>query len=142
MALTNTITGNYTLDETSGIQNGPDGTPSGSPRDDSDITVAQLQTDAATFYNYLFGNLTGQLNLSPMFPTNVGVAESSTSIINVQDSSGGTISSIGLTDANGAAFNGTQSSGLFTTSGHEIFLVSDLNNHVVLGKYDSDGNGS
>jgi hypothetical protein len=136
MALTNTITGNYTLDETSGIQNGADGTPTGSPRDDSDISLAKLQTDASAFYTYLFttkGYLTSDV---------IGAAESGSSIINVQDSSGGTISSIGLTDSSGGSFDGTQSSGIFTTSGHEVFLVSDSNNQVVLGKYDSDGNGS
>ena len=138
MALVNAISGNYTLDETSGIQNGVDGTPSGSPRPDSDVSLATLQTDAPAFYTYLFTTKA----LPTAFPSNVGVAESSTSIINVQDSGGGTISSIGMTTATGGSFDGTQDSGLATTSGHEIYLVSDLNNQVVLGKYDSDGNGS
>jgi len=138
MALVNAISGNYTLDETSGIQNGVDGTPSGSPRPDSDVSLATLQTDAPAFYTYLFTTKA----LPTAFPSNVGVAESSTSIINVQDSGGGTISSIGMTTATGGSFDGTQDSGLATTSGHEIYLVSDLNNQVVLGRYDSDGNGS
>lgn len=132
MALVNTVIGNYTLDETSGVQNGADGTPSGSPRPDSDISLAKLQTDAGAFYTYLFttkGYLTSSV---------ISAAESDPSIINVKDDSGGTISSIGFTDKDGNAFDGSQTSGLFTTSGHEIFLYSDLNNRVVYGMYDSD----
>jgi hypothetical protein len=136
MALTNTVTGTYTLDESSGLETGADGTPSGTPRDDSDISLAKLQTDAAAFYTYLFTTKAFQSS------SVIGTAESGTSIINVQDTSGGTISSIGLTDSSGGAFDGTQSSGLFTTSNHEIFLVSDLNNQVVLGMYDSNGDNT
>jgi hypothetical protein len=139
MSVVNTINGTYTLDETSGIQNGADATPSSTPRADSDITLATLQADAPAFYTYLFTTS----GLSTTFPTNVGVAESSTSLINVQDASGGAISSIGLTTSTGGSFDGTQSSGIQTANGdHTIYLVSDLNNQVVLGKYDSDGNGS
>ena len=134
MALTNTITGNYTLDESSGLETGADGTPSPGARDDSDISLAKLQSDAANFYTYLF------TTKSLLTTSVVGAAESSTNIINVQDTSGGTISSIGLTNSTGGSFDGTQTSGLFTTSGKEIFLLSDSNNQVVLGVYDGDGN--
>lgn len=141
MSLANAINGTYTLDETSGIQNGSDGTPTGTPRDDSDIELSTLQTNALAFYNYLFGNDSGQLQLPTTFPTNVGVAESATNIINVSDASG-TVSSIGLTTATGGSFDGTQSSGVQTSEGdHTIYLVSGLNNQVVLGMYDSDGVG-
>jgi hypothetical protein len=140
MAISFTVSGNYTLDESSGIQNGVDGTPSGSPRPDSDITLATLQTDASAFYNYLFGNGAGELALDSTFSGNVGAAESSATLINATSSSN--IGTLALTTSSGGAFDGTQDSGLMTTSGHEIYLVSALNGQAVLGKYDSDGNGS
>ena len=97
MSITITVANEtYTLDESGGIQNGVDDTPTGSPRADSDVTLATLQTDAPAFYTYLFTTL----GLSTTFPTNVGVAESSTSLINIQ--SGSNISTLGLTDVNGA----------------------------------------
>jgi hypothetical protein len=137
MAITITLADEtYTLDETAGLQTGADGTPSGTPRDDSDVALSTLQAQAAAFYDYLFGVDTGELGLSTTFPTNVGVASSSTTFIHV--TSDANLSTLALTDSDGDAFDGTQSSGLFTTSGKEIFLVSDLNNQVVLGKYDSD----
>ena len=133
----------FTLDESAGIQNGADGTPSGSARADSDISLATLQTQAAAFYDYLYGGGAGQLGLSSTFTASVGAAASSTSLINVQDSGGGTISTIGFTDADGDSFDGTQSSGLSTADGdHAIYLVGGLNDQVVLGMYDSDNNGS
>ena len=133
----------YTLDETAGIQNGADGTPSGSARADSDISLATLQAQATAFYDYLFGGGAGQLGLFSTFTASVGAAASSTSLINVTDSSGGTIATIGFTDANGDSFDGTQSSGLSTADGdHAIYLVGGLNDRVVLGMYDSDNNGS
>src|SRR5437868_7111222 len=122
MAFTWTITGNYTLDESSGLQTGVDGTPSGSPRPDNDMPLSQLSSDAPSFYSYLFTTI----GLDPTFPTNVGVAESSTSFINVISDSGN-LSSLSLTNSTGTSFDGTQDSGLMTTSGHEIFLTSALN---------------
>ena len=145
MALVNTVNGTYTLDETSGIQNGADGTPSATPRADSDINLSgatpSLQADASAFYTYLFTTL----GLSQTFSANVGAAKSATNIINVADASGGTVSSIGLTDADGNSFLAADlvDSGVKTADGdHTIYLVSAENNQVVLGKYDSDGNGS
>lgn len=130
----------FTLDETSGLQNGADGTPTGSPTPDSDVAIGTLPT---AFSDYLFGSDPGELNLDNTYPTDVGVASSSTTFIHVV-SDGGPMSTLGLTDADGDPFTGTTvndatSSNLFTTGGDEIFLISDLDNQVVLGMYDSDG---
>jgi hypothetical protein len=142
MAITITLaTGEtFTLDETSGLQNGADGTPTGSPTSDSDVDITTLPT---AFSDYLFGTDPGELSLDDTFPTDVGVASSSTTFIHVV-SDGGPISTLGLTDADGDAFTGTTvndatSSGLSTVGGDDIFLISALDNQVVLGMYDSDG---
>ena len=45
MAITITLDGDYTLDESSGLQTGADGTPSGTPTDDSDVDVTTLPTE-------------------------------------------------------------------------------------------------
>ena len=74
MALTITIANEtFTLDENGGLQNGPDGTPVGSPRDDSDVAASTLPT---AFADYLFGTDPGELGLDNSFPTDVGVAAS------------------------------------------------------------------
>ena len=125
MAITITIDGDFTLDETSGQQTGADSTPSGSPTDDSDVDVTSLPTP---FYDYLFTDLA----LDPTFPIDVCAAQSASDLINV--SSNGPLNTLGLTDADGNALDGTQSSGLFTTDGDEIFLWSALDGQVVLGK--------
>jgi len=145
MPITNTISGTYTLDESSGLQTTADGTPSGSPRADSDIALTggspSLQADALAFYTYLFSTL----SLSATYASGVGAAGSSTSIINVTDSSGSPISTIGFTDADGDSFLAADlvDSGVKTAVGEKtIYLVSALNDQVVLGMYDADGNGS
>jgi hypothetical protein len=125
MPITLTVDGDYTLDESSTLQNGPDGTPSGTPRDDSDVDVTTLPT---AFYDYLFTDLA----LDDTFPTLVGAAESASGIINVTADT--PIDTFGITGLNGAVLDGTQSSGLFTTDGDEIFLWSAMDGQAVLGK--------
>ena len=133
MALTITIANEtFTLDENGGLQNGPDGTPVGSPRDDSDVAASTLPT---AFADYLFGTDPGELGLDNSFPTDVGVAASSSTLIHV--TSGSPVATLGFTDADGNAFDGTQSSGFFTDGGQEIFLMSSPDGQTVLGMYDS-----
>lgn len=124
MAIEFTLSGDYTLDESGGLQTGADGTPSGTPRADSDVAVASLP---ATFSTYLFTTL----GLSNSFPSSVGAAASASNLINV--TSDANLATLGLTDSNGDAFDGDATS-LFTTDGDQIYLWSDLNNQVVLGK--------
>ena len=134
MALTITIANEtFTLDENGGLQNGPDSTPVGSPRDDSDVNVSTLPT---AFSDYLFGTGSGELGLDNTFSTDVGVATSSNSLVHV--TSGSPISTLGFTDADGHAFDGTQASGFSTADGQDIFLMSSPDGHTVLGVYDSD----
>ncbi len=133
MAIDITLNGTFTLDESVGLQTGgvPDGTED---NDDNDITLATLLSDAAAFHAYLFTDPAG-LNLNTADV--IGAAESATDLINV--TSAGPLSTLGLTDSAGDPFDGTQSSGLFTNDGDEIFFLSDLDSQVVLGMYDSDG---
>ena len=125
MAITITLDGDYTLDESSGLQTGADGTPSGTPTDDSDVDVTTLPTE---FYDYLFTDLA----LDDAFPTLVGAAQSASDLLNVTADT--PIDTFGITGLNGAVLDGTQSSGLFTTDGDEIFLWSALDGQAVLGK--------
>src|SRR5262245_12863648 len=100
MATTITINGSVTLDESLGLQNS--GIPqSGEDNNDSDVSIATLQTGSTTFYNRLFNSAAaGGLGLSTTFATNNGVAESASNLIQV---SGGTVASLGFVDGNGGA---------------------------------------
>jgi len=125
MPITLTLDGDYTLDETSALQNGADTSPSGTPTDDSDVDVTTLPTE---FYDYLFTDLA----LDDSFPTLVGAAQSASGILNVTADT--PIDTFGITGAGGVVLDGTQSSGLFTTDGDEIFLWSALDGQAVVGK--------
>ncbi|MGH6781214.1 MAG: hypothetical protein ACREB5_03790, partial [Sphingomonadaceae bacterium] len=118
MAITFTLNGTSTQDETAGLQS------LASLDADNDVIVTALPA-------FLSNRLFTQLGLISTFATNVGAAQSAVNMINVQ--SDGPLTSLGLTDANGDSFDGTQSTGLFTTQGEEIFLLSDSNNQIVLG---------
>src|SRR5262245_8254171 len=87
-----TINGSMTLDESFGLQNS--GIPqSGEDNNDSDVSLATLQSGASAFYNRLFGP--GGLGLSTTFADSNGVAKSADDLITV---SGGTVSSLGFVD--------------------------------------------
>src|SRR5262245_50843164 len=98
MATTITINGSVTLDESLGLQN--TGVPVGSEdNNDSDVSLATLQSTVAAFSNRLFNSVaTGGLALSTTFATNNGVAESASNFITV---SGGSVASLGFVDGNG-----------------------------------------
>src|SRR5262245_3633444 len=98
MAKTITINGSVTLDESLGLQN--TGVPVGSEdNNDSDVSLATLQSTVAAFSNRLFNSVaTGGLGLSSTFATNNGVAESASNFITV---SGGTVATLGFVDGNG-----------------------------------------
>jgi hypothetical protein len=92
-----TNNGSVTLDESLGLQNS--GIPAGAEdNNDSDVSLATLQSTVATFYNRLFG--AGGLGLSTTFATSNGVAESASNFITV---SGGTVASLGFVDGDGNA---------------------------------------
>lgn len=118
MAISIVLNGTSTQDETAGLQN------LASPDADNDVSIASLPI---FFSNRLFT----QLGLSATFATTVGVADSAADMINVD--ADGPLTSLGLTQANGDPFDGSQTTGLFTTEGEEIFLLSDSNNQIVLG---------
>ena len=100
MATTITINGSVTLDEFLGLQS--TGVAVGSEdNNDSDVSLATLQSTVATFYNRLFNSVvTGGLALSTTFATDNGVAESASNFITV---SGGTVANLGFVDGNGGA---------------------------------------
>src|SRR5438067_1125962 len=140
MATQITINGTMTLDESLGLQN--TGIAVGSEdNNDRDVAFSTLQTGALAFYNRLFSSTaTGGLNLSPTFPSDIGVAESSSNFIAV---SGGTVTALGFVDGNGGALP-VYSSGvdpltgvltpLSALNGGAIHLFADptLGNRMVL----------
>ena len=137
MALTITINGTVTLDETAGLQNGLGTPPAGEDNNDSDVSLATLQSDALTFYNRLF--TAGGLNLSTTFPSSIGVGESASNFISI---TGGTVTSLGFVDGNGAALptyagvpTGGVLTGLSAVTGGAISLFADpvLGGRMVLG---------
>jgi hypothetical protein len=143
MAIDITINGGVTLDESGGLQTGGVALP---PEDnnDSDISLATLQTDVASFYNRLFGAL--ELNLSDDFATDNGVARSAANYISLSGTGG--VVSLGFTDSSGAALPiyGVDLVGaacnLTALDGGAITLFADpaseLGNRVVYG-VDEDG---
>ena len=119
-------------DQTTGLQSGDidDGFA------DTDVAYASLP---AVFRTYLETTL----GLSSTFPTDVGVA-TKTNSVTVDATGGSSLTGITFTDSAGGALTGdpaTDDSGLDTVDGKSILLVADGNN-TVIGKYDSDGNGS
>jgi len=140
MATTITINGSVTLDESSGLQNSGIPNPvSGEDNNDSDVSLATLQSGASTFYNRLFNSAPGGLGLSTTFASSNGVAESASNFIQV---SGGTVVALGFVDGNGGALpvyagvpSGGVATGLSALNGGAISLFADatLGNRMVLG---------
>src|SRR5205809_2057699 len=147
MATTITINGSLTLDESLGLQNSGVAVP-GEDNNDSDVSLATLQTGAATFYNRLFNSAgSGGLGLNTTFATNNGVAESASNFITV---SGGTVTALGFVDGNGGTLPAYSSgvdpltgvaTSLSAVDGGAIHLFADatLGNRMVLG-VDTAGN--
>ena len=143
MAISITINGSVTLDESAGLQTSGVGTAT-EDNNDSDIALATLQTDVASFYSRLFGAL--ELNLSTAFATANGVARSATNYIALSGT--GTINSLGFVDSTGAALPvyGVDPTGaacnLTALDGGTITLfmdpASELGNRVAYG-VDEDG---
>ena len=116
MAIVFGFNGTSTLDESAGFT-------------DNDVNVNTLPSD---FADRLFDPVVmGGLNLSNGFATDVGVAESPFNLITV--STDANIANLSLTQANGDPFDGTQSTGLFTLDGEEIFYQSDSDGQIILG---------
>jgi len=137
MALSISLSGTSTLDETAGLQTGADGTPSGSPRADTDVAYTTLPSAFTTRLTTLGADATS----AGSFPATVGAA-SGVNMVSV--TSDGKLSTIGLTDANGDSFDGTVWSGLYTDRyddsnallREKIYLVSDSDNQIILGVTD------
>jgi hypothetical protein len=122
-------TNGVTIDETGGLQfdGSASNTVAATDNDDSDISLANLQTQSASLYNNLFSDLL----LSTSFPTADGVAHGSI----------GTATSTTPITSIGFSFTDGDSSGLFTVGGTELFLYSTaLNPNLVLLR-EADGNG-
>jgi hypothetical protein len=134
-----TINGSITLDESPGLQN-TNVPVTGEDNNDSDVSLATLQSGAAAFSNRLFNSVgTGGLGLSTSFATSNGVAQSASNFITV---SGGTVTSLGFVKDDGTAlpaYAGVATGGVATTlsavSGGTISLFADasLGNRMVLG---------
>src|SRR5437588_10096543 len=128
MATQITINGTMTLDESLGLQN--TGIAVGSEdNNDSDVSLSTLQTGALAFYNRLFNSAgSGGLALSTTFPSNIGVAESSSNFIAV---SGGTVTALGFVDGNGGTLP-VYSSGVNPLTGVLAPLTADTGGAIHL----------
>jgi hypothetical protein len=131
MAIEITINGTVTLDESAGLQTGGVAVP---PEDnnDSDVSLATLQTDAATFY--------ARLNALSLDPDNaLGYARSASDYITLSGED--SIVSLGFTTSSGAAlpvYGGADpgaACNLTALDGGAITLFADsvLGNRVVYG---------
>jgi hypothetical protein len=140
MAITITINGTVTYDESVGLQTG--GVAVGSEdNNDNDFLLSTLQSGASTFYNRLFGG--GGLGLSTTLATSIGIAKSADNYITLSGT--GTINTLGFVDSSGGALpvlgSGTgAATNLFALDGGAISLFSDatLGSRVVYG-VDTDG---
>ena len=136
-----TVTGSVTLDESPGLQTGGVAV-TGEDNNDSDVTLATLQSQAASLNTRLFG--AGGLGFSSTFAGAISVAKSSDTFIQV--TGGGTVASLGFTKSDGTALpvlGGADpgvSSGLSVVSGGAVTLFADnaLGNRLVIGV---DGSG-
>src|SRR5688500_4551799 len=131
-----TVTGNVTLDESSGLQTGGVAV-SGEDNNDSDVSLATLAAQATSLNTRLFG--AGGRGFNSTFATQVGVAKSADTFIQV--TGGGTVASLGFTKADGTALpvlGGADpgvASGLSALNGGAISLFADttLGNRLVIG---------
>lgn len=132
MAILFTLHDPVVNDQSLGLQTGD----SGDGYTDTDVAYSTLP---AAFKTYLETTL----GLNNAFPTSIGVG-TKTNSVTVNASANGSLTDIVFTDGGGGALTGdpaTDDSGLNTIDGHDILLVAD-GDDIVLGKYDSDGNGS
>ena len=132
MAITFTLHDKAVNDQTSGLDIGD----SGDGFTDTDVAYSSLP---AAFQTYLQTTL----GLNSTFPTSIGAA-TMTNTVTVNATAGSSITGIKFTDGAGGALTGdpaTDDSGLDTVGGKSILLVADGDN-TVIGKYDSDDNGS
>jgi hypothetical protein len=129
MAITFILNDKAVNDQTTTLQTGD----SGDGFTDTDVAYSSLP---AAFRTYLETTL----GLPSTFPTSIGVA-TKTNSVTVNSSAGGQLTdTIKFTDSNGGALDGDDS-GLNTVSGKDIFLFAD-GDDTVIGKYDSDNNGT
>ena len=131
------INGSITLDESAGLQTSGIAV-SGEDNNDNDVALSTMQSQAASFYNRLFG-VAPALALSTTFATQAGVGKSADNFITV--AVGGAVNSLGFTRANGTAlpvFGGADpgvASGVSAVNGGAISLFADsvLGNRMVVG---------
>lgn len=115
-----TFTGSFaTLDESAGLQNSTATPAVSGDSNDNDIAAASLPAALAGLGTPLDAALSGY--------TGAGTGATVFTIT-------GAVDDMAFTTASGAPFNGTQSSGLYTVNGDEIFLFSGTDNNVLLGK--------
>ncbi|CAN7634698.1 DUF5801 repeats-in-toxin domain-containing protein [Pararhizobium sp. LjRoot238] len=128
MAITFILNDEAVNDQTTGLQIG-DSTDGFT---DTDVAYSSLPASIRTY-------LETDLLLSPTFPTSVGVA-TKTNSVTVNASAGSQLTDLKFTDGSGGALDGDDS-GLDTVDGKNILLFAD-GDDTVIGRYDSDGNGS
>ncbi|KRB46704.1 DUF5801 repeats-in-toxin domain-containing protein [Phenylobacterium sp. Root700] len=134
------VTGQVTHDETNGLQTTGIASAFEDNNDQDVLNLSALNAAAPALYTRLFS--AGGLNLTPP-PTppssQNGEGQAVAQVITVTNGAG--LNDLKFTDASGNPLNGL-GSGLTTIDGQAISLYTDLNNNIVLGKYDSDANGS
>jgi hypothetical protein len=100
MAISITINGTTTLDETQGLQSLPASPTLAEDNNDNDVLLSTMQLSASSFYGRLFnGAGSGGLGLSTAFPAAHGVAQSASNFISL--SGGGTVNALGFVGSEG-----------------------------------------
>ncbi len=134
------VTGQVTHDESNGLQTTNIASAFEDNNDQDVLNLTALNAAAPALYSRLFS--AAGLNLTPPATppsSQGGQGQAVAQVITVTNGAG--LNDLKFTDANGDPLNGAASD-LNTLDGHAIFLYTDLNNNIVLGKYDSDANGS
>ncbi|TIO32533.1 hypothetical protein, partial [Mesorhizobium sp.] len=129
MAITFILNDEAVNDQTTGLQTGDNVDDAFT---DTDVAYSTLP---ASFRTYLETTL----GLNSAFPTSVGVAIKTNSVT-VNATAGSQLVGTTFTDGSGGTLDGDDS-GLNTVDGKDILLFAGAND-TVIGRYDSDGNGS
>jgi hypothetical protein len=129
MALTFTTVSTVTLDETPGVQNlAATPSPSGDS-DDNDILASRLPQ---TFVTRL-GQVASSSPANNALSGYVGGADAGSNAFTVSAGTGGVITDVSFVGPTGAPLEGLDS-GLLTLGDTKIFLYTDTNNNILLGR--------
>jgi hypothetical protein len=132
------ITGSsVTLDETDGLQNLTSTPAPAGDANDNDILLSSLPSPFSTRLGDLGAPTSGALDAALSGYTGA-VGNTGSSAFTVTPAPGAIITDVAFTNSTGQALNGLDS-GIDTVSGRSIFLYTDTNNNILLGRVGTAG---